>query len=82
MPAHPVEGFRHGARDPEREARDYGAASEHVRVGGEHNRRHGTAGGKTGNEHALRVRTVSSVHRGNHLADRPGLALPSSGIVR
>jgi len=82
LPAHPIEGFRHGARDPEREPGDYGAASEHVRVCGEHNRRHGTAGGKAGNEHAMRVRTVPTLHRGNHLADGAGLALAPIGIVR
>ena len=53
---HAVQRFPHIAGDAERQAGDDGAAGEHVRIGREHHRRHGAAGGKPGHEDAPRNR--------------------------
>ena len=57
-----------------RQAGDHRAGGERLRVGGEHDGRHGSAGGQAGDEDAAGRDAVIADHRIDHLPDRQRLA--------
>ena len=79
---HAVQRFAHIAGDAKRQAGDHGAGREQLGIGGEHHRRHGAAGGKSGDENAARIDPVVADHPRDHLPDRTGLAAAARGVFR
>ena len=70
------------AGDAERQAGNDGAGGKHFRIGGEHHRGHGAAGGQTGDEDAARVDAVIVDHLCDHLPDRSGFAAIARNVFR
>jgi hypothetical protein len=81
MAAHAVEGFGDGRGAAIGKPGDDRAAGKHLRIGCQHRRRHGAAGGKTGDEDPLAVETMRADSRLDHLADRQCLAAVAADIA-
>ena len=79
---HAAQRFPDIAGDAERQARDDGAGREQFGIGGEHDRGHGAAGGKPGDEDAPLVDLVVLDHARDHLPDRTGFAAIAGGVFR
>jgi len=57
-------------------------AQKHLRIGGEHRRGHGAAGGQAGDEDAASADVMIGGHFFDHLPDRAGLALVARDVFR
>jgi hypothetical protein len=79
---HAVQGFPHIGGNAERQSCDHSAAGENFRIGSQHHRRHGAAGGKAGDEDAARIDAGLAGDPRDHLADRSGFAAIARDIFR
>ena len=79
---HPSQGFLHIAGDAVGQAGDDGAAGEDFRIGRQHGRGHGAAGGKSGDEDAAAVDTEIVRRPFDHLPDRVCLAAVAPSVLR
>ena len=79
---HAAERFADIAGNAVRKTGNDGAARKHFRIGGQHHRRHGAAGGKAGDIDATGIDFVIGGHARDHLPDRSGFAATARDIAR
>ena len=79
---HAAQGLLEIGGDAIGQARDDSAAREHFRIGRQHHRGHGAAGGKAGDEDTIRVDAVIARHLRDHLPDRQRFAAVARNIFR
>ena len=78
---HALERLLHVAGRAVGQARDDGAAGEHLRIAGQHRRGHRAARRQPGDEHAAAVDAVIAHHPIHHGADRGGFAAVAPGVA-